>query len=227
MFRLIRGLIALAILIVGAVFTYPMWYSPVVHALPAAGLFLPQPAGYVPSPLPTVIPVLPEQSSSAATGTAPISLATAPPIAPAPPVATVAPAPSTVTQVTWTFSDCRWATGWMWYDHDLDAAETEALENGSDTRYPRSDAAVYQQWADRWMTVVTQIQQICNNSSDPSPSATALSVAWFTEAIGDHEADLKSGANTAWDEQWIGIYALFTHLFQCLGQQGASATCAQ
>ncbi|HUZ01653.1 MAG TPA: hypothetical protein VMU89_14990 [Thermomicrobiaceae bacterium] len=45
-----RCCLLLAVLLVAAVayLAEPLWYGPIVHALPAAGLFLPQPSGYRP-----------------------------------------------------------------------------------------------------------------------------------------------------------------------------------
>jgi hypothetical protein len=111
------------------------------------------------------------------------------------------------TAVTWTAADCSWAATTLAQDANLDSAEAAALQAGTDTRYPLSDVAYYEQEASHWTTLAAWIATACTSTTAPPAGEIAQGESWLEAAYQSHVADATvNPQDAAWDAQWEGAY---------------------
>jgi hypothetical protein len=126
------------------------------------------------------------------------------------PLTTATPTPTPLPST----ADCTWAEGILTEDATLDSQEAKALADGSDTRYPASDASYYQGEAGEWTQIDAWVTSMC--AGQPVSSADVqTALAWIQAAVETHIADAaKVPADAAWDSQWEANYARLEGLLQ-------------
>jgi len=133
------------------------------------------------------------------------------------PLVTATPSP-TAAAALFSAADCSWAEATLAEDESLDSQEAKALADGSDNRYPASDASYYQGEADEWAQIDTWMTSMCATRQPISSQEAQTALAWIGAAYDTHVADAKAvPADAAWDAEWEANYTRLEGLLQQVG----------
>jgi len=209
----VKKLVAVMLLGGIAAFTESLWYTPVVGAVPAAGLFLPQPSNYAP-PVPTTAPAI-------------VGAARTDPVAPftpqqpslvGPTTSSPIPAPTESAGSKWSIYDCAFAVDTLEEDAHLDG---QAFADGLG---PAAAPYYYAYEAEGWASAALDAERQCDHPAGVLVgTACTTPPAAFALALISHQGDMiLHPANTAWDDQWIATYRRLETLWAAVGCPGNS-----
>jgi hypothetical protein len=109
--------------------------------------------------------------------------------------------------VDWSAAECAWAVTTLQQDAAMDTAEADALAAGTDTRYPTSDIAVYQESAAEWTAIAGWITASCASRVAPPAADVAEALQWLEAGYQSHVTDAAvNPQDAAWDTQWEETY---------------------
>jgi hypothetical protein len=197
-----------------AALTESLWYTPVVRAVPALGLFLPQPSNYT-RPVPTAAHGI-MGDAQADQGVLSTSQSASPAPRTLPSASSPTPEPMGSTGIGWSIYDCAFAVDTLEEDAHLDGrAEADGLS-------PAADPYYYARTAQGWATAASDAAAQCRSAAPVlTGSACTAPPPAFALAMTSHIGDaILRPENVAWDAMWEASYRRLEALWAAVGCPG-------